>query len=169
MRCDARGRLWVGSMTDFAAVTTGSPDVVEAPQRPRAALAGTAVPNSLGRPEGCASDAEGYIWSTRYGAGQVIRFAPDRCEDAGIELPASQPTSCTCGGATCSTLYITTARQRLSVDELARRHLAGHLFAVDLATYGLPDHAFAGQRFAPGAHSTSPPAPAFSTRESTKR
>ena len=87
-------------------------------------------------------DTEGYVWSTRYGAGRVIRFAPDGREDMTIELPVSQPTSCTFGGPTRSTLYITTARQRLTPEELERQPLAGHLFAVDLTIIGVPDHAF---------------------------
>lgn len=188
MKCDAKGRLWIGSMTDFGAATTGSLYVIEASATPRRILTDVTVPNSLawnhdstelyfadtptgtiiryqfnvetgevgaretaigclelGRPDGCAIDAEGYIWSTRYGPGRIIRFAPDGREDMVVELPVSQPTSCTFGGSARSTLYITTARQNLTTTELERQPLAGHLFAVDLPIAGLPDHVFTGK------------------------
>ena len=188
MKCDARGRLWIGSMTDFGAATTGSLYVIEESAAPRRVLTDITVPNSLawnpdntalyftdtptgtiiryefdvetgevgmgkttigrrelGRPDGCTVDVDGYIWSTRYGSGRLIRFAPDGHEDMVVELPVSQPTSCTFGGAARSTLYITTARQNLTAAELERQPLAGHLFAMDLPIAGLPDYVFTGR------------------------
>lgn len=91
-----------------------------------------------GKPDGLAVDADGCLWSARFGAGCVIRFTPEGRRDACIDLPTSQPTSCAFGGPGLSTLFITSATQGLSAEDRAREHLAGSLFAVETATTGLP-------------------------------
>ena len=61
-----------------------------------------------------------------------------------IPLPVSQVTSCAFGGEDFRTLFITSARDGLSPAQIAREPLAGGLFAVELATPGLPANRFAG-------------------------
>ena len=61
-----------------------------------------------------------------------------------IDLPVSQPTSCAFGGPGLKTLYVTTARQKLSPEALAGQPLAGSLLALDVGVAGLPEPAFAG-------------------------
>lgn len=95
-----------------------------------------------GRPDGCAVDSEGHVWNARYGAGRVIRIAPDGRVTATVALPATQVTSCTLGGPDLRTLFVTTARQRLSPAQLAAQPLAGHLFAIPVDVAGLPDIEF---------------------------
>jgi sugar lactone lactonase YvrE len=51
----------------------------------------------------------------------------------------SQPTSCAFGDANLRTLYITTARQRLTDEQLRAEPDAGALFAVRLDVGGLPE------------------------------
>lgn len=193
-KCDRRGRLWVGSMRDFAAAITGSLYAVDATLTPRRVIGGITVPNSLGWspdggtmyfadsregvvraydydescgslgerrslvgadvlpgvPDGCTVDAEGHVWSTRVGAGRVVRIAPDGTVSASVELPATQPTSCAVGGPGLRTLYVTTARQGLDADELRRQPYAGHLFAIHVDVPGLPDAEFAATATAAG-------------------
>lgn len=95
-----------------------------------------------GRPDGSTVDAEGFIWNTRYGEGRVLRASPDGQVVASIKLPTAQPTSCALGGPDLRTLYITTAKQKLGADDLARQPAAGHLFAVRVDTPGLADTEF---------------------------
>jgi sugar lactone lactonase YvrE len=53
-------------------------------------------------------------------------------------------TACTLGGADLRTLYVTTARQKLSQAELAAQPHAGALFALRVSAPGLPEPRFAG-------------------------
>jgi sugar lactone lactonase YvrE len=92
-----------------------------------------------GNPDGATVDADGCIWSARYGGGCVARITPRGGLDRLIELPVSQPTSCAFGDADLRTLYITSARQRLSDAQLRTEPFAGALFAVRLEVGGLPE------------------------------
>lgn len=108
---------------------------------PKILLAAGAVP---GRPDGAAMDAEGCLWSTRYGGGCVVRVTPDGRIDRVISLPASQPTCCAFGGPRLDELYITTAAQRLSPEQRAREPGTGHILVVRPGVTGLPESRFAG-------------------------
>lgn len=92
-----------------------------------------------GRPDGATVDADGCLWSARYGGGCVARITPAGRVDRVVALPATNVTSCAFGDADLRTLYITTARQGLSVEHLAREPDAGALFAVHLPVSGLPE------------------------------
>lgn len=92
-----------------------------------------------GFPDGATVDAEGAIWSARYGGGSVARLRPDGSVDRVIRLPVTNPTSCTFGDADLRTLYITTARQRLSPAQLEVEPHAGALFSVRVEVGGLPE------------------------------
>ncbi|WP_028921146.1 SMP-30/gluconolactonase/LRE family protein [Pseudonocardia acaciae] len=59
-----------------------------------------------GSPDGMLVDADGFVWSAVWGAGEVRRFAPDGIVDRVLPVPATQPTSvCLAGG----TLLVTSA------------------------------------------------------------
>jgi sugar lactone lactonase YvrE len=64
----------------------------------------------MGVPDGAAVDAEGYVWNARWGAGCVIRIAPDGTVDRVVDVPATFVTSCVFGGVDRKTLYITSAQ-----------------------------------------------------------
>lgn len=98
-----------------------------------------------GKPDGATVDADGCIWNARFGAGQVVRVAPDGRIDRVIHLPVAQVTSCGFGGPDRRTLFVTTARQRLTAPEFAAQPLAGQVFAVQTVVAGLPE-----PRFLPG-------------------
>ena len=98
------------------------------------------VTGGPGGPDGSAMDAEGCLWTARWGASCLIRYRPDGTQDRRIDLPVVQPTSCVFGGADLSTLYITSARVRLQ-DPGA---LDGSVLALDAGVKGLPCHPFAG-------------------------
>jgi len=94
-----------------------------------------------GAPDGATVDAEGCLWNARYGGGTVARITPDGVIDRVVRLPVPNATSCALGGPDLRTLYVTTARQRMTADELAAAPHAGALFALRVATPGLPEPA----------------------------
>jgi sugar lactone lactonase YvrE len=97
-----------------------------------------------GLPDGLAVDAEGGIWVCLFGGGAVRRYGPDGALDAAIRLPVTNPTSPVFGGADLRTLYVTSARHRLSLGRLALEPLAGAVLALDPGVAGLPGNRFAG-------------------------
>ena len=97
-----------------------------------------------GVPDGSTVDAEGCLWNAEHGGGRICRYAPDGRLERTIGLPVTQPTCCIFGGPDLKTLYITTARENLSPDQLAAQPLAGAVFAIEAGVSGLPEPAFAG-------------------------
>jgi len=95
-----------------------------------------------GEPDGAAIDAEGGLWSTRWGAAQVVRFAPDGRLDRVLPLAALQPSCPAFGGAQCDTLYVTSARQDMTPAQLAEWPQSGGLFAQEAVARGLPEVRF---------------------------
>lgn len=92
-----------------------------------------------GRPDGAQIDADGCLWNAEYAGGRVVRYTPDGRIDRVVTLPVSQPTSCTFGGRNLDELYITSASQRLSAEQLSVEPLAGALFVVRPGICGLKE------------------------------
>ena len=97
---------------------------------------------SAGKPDGATVDADGCVWSARYNGGAVVRITPDGKLDRVVHLPVSQITSCTFGGTRLDTLFITTARQNLTEEQLAAQPLAGSLFAIQPGVGGIVETPF---------------------------
>jgi len=95
-----------------------------------------------GRPDGATVDEEGFLWNAEYGGSRVVRYTPEGKFDCQINLPVSNITCCSFGGPNLSTLYITTAAQRLTEKELAHQPLAGGLFACEVEIRGLKEPQF---------------------------
>jgi sugar lactone lactonase YvrE len=94
-----------------------------------------------GAPDGLTVDAEGGIWVAIWGGGAVHRYTPEGLLSEVIELPATQVTACTFGGADLDVLFITTSREGLPAsDEPA----AGALFRVRPGVAGRPVRPFGG-------------------------
>jgi sugar lactone lactonase YvrE len=94
-------------------------------------------------PDGANVDAEGFVWSAHWGAGQVVRYAPDGAIDRTIDVPASQPTCIAFGGPDLDLLFVTSARDGLKADALQRHPSAGDVFIYRVGIRGLPDARFA--------------------------
>ena len=92
-----------------------------------------------GRPDGATVDANGFLWSARYGGGGVARIDPAGRVERFLKLPVTQVSSVMFGGPDLATLYVTTSRQRMSEDALAREPMAGALLAVDAGVRGLAE------------------------------
>ncbi|GGP26465.1 SMP-30/gluconolactonase/LRE family protein [Silvimonas amylolytica] len=96
-------------------------------------------------PDGSTVDADGYLWNAQWAGNCVVRYAPDGSVDRVIDMPVAQPTCVTFGGADLDTLYVTSARNGLSVEALARQPLAGAVFEVRLeGIRGLPENRWLG-------------------------
>jgi len=95
-------------------------------------------------PDGATVDADGYLWSVRYGGARIVRHAPDGRIDRVIDVPARQVTSCAFGGADLSTLFITSATQGMTPEQRSAQPLAGTLLAIEVGVRGLPEPRYAG-------------------------
>lgn len=95
-----------------------------------------------GEPDGSTVDADGYLWSTRWGAGQVMRFAPDGRLDRVVELAAPQPSCPAFGGADLSTLFVTSAHLGMTDQDRASAPLSGAVFRQALDVRGLHEARF---------------------------
>lgn len=91
-----------------------------------------------GRPDGGATDMEGYYWSAGVSAGVLNRWSPDGRLDRQIKLPVPRPT-CPCfGGPDLKTIFITSIRHGLSPEQLAQWPLSGGVFAIEVDVPGVP-------------------------------
>ena len=99
---------------------------------------------SDGLPDGLTVDAEGGVWVCLFSGAKVRRYLPDGAVHQEIALPLTNPTCPGFGGADLRTLYITTARHRLTEDQLAREPNAGAVLQLHVGVAGLPTHRFAG-------------------------
>ncbi|MGE3272709.1 MAG: SMP-30/gluconolactonase/LRE family protein [Chloroflexota bacterium] len=80
-----------------------------------------------GAPDGMTMDAEGCVWSARWGGSCLVRYAPDGTELQRITFPAQKVSSAIFGGPDLADLYVTTAGgDQKSVDGPG----AGALFRV---------------------------------------
>ena len=93
-------------------------------------------------PDGSTVDAEGYLWNAEFNGWRVVRYAPDGRIDRVIPIPTHRPTCCAFGGPNLDVLYVTTASQQMSAEDLAQQPLAGALLAVDVGVRGLVEPRF---------------------------
>jgi sugar lactone lactonase YvrE len=106
---------------------------------------GELVPYLVGRPsDGLVRDSEGYFWNALYGEGVVVRWAPDGTIDRTVEVPAPNVTGITIGGPDLRTLFVGTARENMTEEDLEAKPGSGDIFTLRVDVPGLPVHAFAG-------------------------
>jgi sugar lactone lactonase YvrE len=92
--------------------------------------------------DGSTIDTEGFLWNAEFNGWRVVRYAPDGRVDRVVEMPTHRPTCCAFGGPDLDTLFITTASQQMTADELAQQPLAGSLLAMKAGVRGLPEPRF---------------------------
>lgn len=96
-------------------------------------------PKDAGFPDGMTVDAEGMIWVAHWGGSQVSRWNPHTGRMlSSIDVPAEQVTCCCFGGKDLDELYITTARNGLKEEQLAKTPHAGGLFRIKPGVKGMP-------------------------------
>jgi sugar lactone lactonase YvrE len=89
--------------------------------------------------DGLTIDADGWLWSALYGEGVVVRYDPDGVERERHAFPAPNLTSVAFGGAT---LYVTSARENLTEQQLQGHPLSGAVFSLETETSGRPARVF---------------------------
>jgi sugar lactone lactonase YvrE len=86
--------------------------------------------------DGLVMDAEGDLWGAVYGGGVVVRYDPHGRERERFAFPAPNLTSVAFGPAGSSTLYVTSARENLTEEQLVQHPLSGSVFALETPTSG---------------------------------
>lgn len=95
------------------------------------------IPPSHGKPDGMTIDTLGNLWIALFGGSAVECWNPGTGkQQARIEVPARNVTSCVFGGHRFGTLFITTARNgdKSSTTE----DLGGSIFRADTGSRGFP-------------------------------
>mmetsp|Transcript_29483 Transcript_29483/g.40711 ORF Transcript_29483/g.40711 Transcript_29483/m.40711 type:complete len:138 (-) Transcript_29483:51-464(-) len=97
----------------------------------------------LGFPDGSTVDSENNVWNAVFGGSRVVRHrACDGAIDIIVHVPVPNPTQVALGGPDLDTLYITSAREHLSEEELVAAPTSGSLFAVKVPLKGVPEPKF---------------------------
>ncbi len=96
------------------------------------------IPDGHGTPDGAAIDAEGGYWCALHGGGRLRRFFADGAFDRDVLLPVSQPTMCAFGGAELEDLYVTSAADQLTAEQLLHEPHAGALLRLRPGERGVP-------------------------------
>ena len=91
------------------------------------------VPRGSGRLSGLAVDAAGGMWTALQDGWGVVKFSPDGSQDRVIGLPVPCPSDVALGGKNLDTLYVTSARQPVSLEALANAPFSGRLFLIEAA------------------------------------
>jgi len=104
------------------------------------------VDKSIGRPDGMTIDNEGMLWIATFEGGGVTRYNPHNGKlIMKVSLPVPNTTSVAFGGNNLDELYVTSARYKLTEEQVENYPLSGSLFVIKgLGVRGLPAHDFAG-------------------------
>ncbi|AMM22347.1 hypothetical protein AX769_10465 [Frondihabitans sp. PAMC 28766] len=104
---------------------------------------GELVPWSTGhRHDGLVRDSLGEFWGADYGSGHVLHLSADGQLIENIDVPVPNVTGITIGGADLTTLFIGTARENLTEDQLNAAPTSGGVFAYELDRPGLAQRFF---------------------------
>jgi D-xylonolactonase len=89
-----------------------------------------------GGPDGMTVDAEGYVWSARWGGSCLVRYTPHGQEERRVLFPAKKVSSVIFGGPDYADMYVTTAGgHQKEIDGPG----AGALFRLRLGIKGVPE------------------------------
>ena len=95
------------------------------------------IPKEKGSPDGMTIDAEGMLWIAQWGGFCVSRWNPETGQLlATIEVPVPHVSACIFGGENLDQLYITTARENLSADDLKKYPDSGSLYVAQPGVKG---------------------------------
>jgi sugar lactone lactonase YvrE len=101
------------------------------------------APDYGGRPDGATIDSEGMYWVAMFEGGRVLRISPAGEILREIKLPVRCPTSVCFGGPDLRTLYITSASQGRSNEEIAHYPHTGKVLSVRLDVAGREEPEYA--------------------------
>lgn len=138
----ANGFEWSLDDSEMFFTDTAVGTIYRAPYSAGGALGNVTVFHAGEAHDGLTIDAEGFLWSAINGAGRVVRYTPEGVEDLVVRLPAPNVTSVAFGGPGMSTLFVGSARENLTEEQLEAHPLSGAIFAIDTSTHGRPARRF---------------------------
>ena len=94
--------------------------------------------DATGRPDGGATDAEGFYWSAGVSAARLNRFSPEGKLVESFPVPVAAPTMPCFGGRDLKTLFVTSLKTGRSPELLARYPLTGTTIAAPSPVAGCP-------------------------------
>jgi sugar lactone lactonase YvrE len=94
------------------------------------------APDNEGGPDGLTVDAEGCVWSARWGGSRIVHYAPDGTEIGRIMFPADKISSLTFGGPENMDIYVTSAG---GDNRPGDGEKAGALFHINCGVKGVPE------------------------------
>jgi L-arabinonolactonase len=89
--------------------------------------------------DGSTIDADGFLWNAQWGGARVVRYSPRGEIDRVVHLPAKNPACIAFGGHELDQLYVSTARECLSAEELAKLPESGGIYRWMSPIKGLPE------------------------------
>mmetsp|Transcript_36394 Transcript_36394/g.50568 ORF Transcript_36394/g.50568 Transcript_36394/m.50568 type:complete len:162 (+) Transcript_36394:223-708(+) len=96
-----------------------------------------------GIPDGSTVDSEDCVWNAEFGGSRVVRHrACDGVVDTIVHLPVPNPTCMALGGPGLNHLYITTARRKMTGEQLEAMPTSGGVFVVKVPVEGVPEPKF---------------------------
>lgn len=96
-----------------------------------------------GWPDGMTMDQEGKIWLSQWSAGRVGRWDPQTGRQLQrLDVPAPNTSACCFGGQDLRDLYITTAREGLTPEQLRDYPQSGCLFRLRTQVSGAPTYEY---------------------------
>ncbi len=98
-----------------------------------------------GHLDGSAMDEEGCLWNTHWGSSKIVRYSPSGEILEEVVMPVPAPSSCAFGGDDMKTLYVTTARETLTQQELEKYPLSGSIFSFQTDVAGVEVSHFQGE------------------------
>ncbi len=103
------------------------------------------VPRQMGLPDGMTIDAQGKLWIALFGGSAVTRWDPDTSKLLEkVTIPVQNVTSCALGGELLQDMYVTTAREGMTEEQLRAQPQAGGLYRFVSPVAGLPAFEFDG-------------------------
>ncbi|WP_158563334.1 SMP-30/gluconolactonase/LRE family protein [Chitinophaga silvatica] len=96
------------------------------------------IPEGYGWPDGMTADSDGNLWIAHWGGFGVYCWNPVTGQLlAKVEVPAPHVSNCVFGGNDLDELLITTAREHMNEELIAKYPLSGSTFRVKLPVKGL--------------------------------
>ncbi len=95
-----------------------------------------------GQPDGSNVDADGCLWNAEWGSGRVRRYTPDGAVDVEAVVPVPHPTCVAFGGRALTDIFVTSARQEMTPEDLRAMPAAGGIFRITTSHRGLADAPF---------------------------
>ena len=95
-----------------------------------------------GIPDGAAMDVEGCYWSALFDGWRIARFSPQGEQLEEYRMPVRCPTMVCFGGDDMKTLFITTTRENMDAEEMAKYPLSGAIFTLPVSVAGMKKSRF---------------------------